>query len=96
MTIKIYDFDNEPSEVVIPNDKEISTIYVCILSGDETGIITFTDGSTIRFNASDCRMTDFYDGDYIVGGDNVQKWIDFDFSEYCGTRSYYRQRVFDV
>lgn len=56
MIIKIYDYENKPTEIVIPDDKEISAIFVVVLSGDETGIVMFTDGTSIRFDASDCRI----------------------------------------
>lgn len=95
MTIKIYDWQDKSSKIVIPDDKVISSIYVCVLSGDETGFIHFTDGSSLSFDASDCRITGYYDGDYIVKGDDIQKWIDFDFSKCHSTKSYYRQYTFE-
>lgn len=96
MNITIYDYDNEATNVIIPDDKAIESIYVEVLSGDEVGIIKFTDGTHIRFDASDCRMHDWYDGSYVVCGDNLQKWIDYDFSNCRITKSYHRQSVFDT
>ena len=77
MKIKVYDYDNRATKIDIPDDKEISAIVVCVLSGDETGIIRFTDGTTIRFDASDSRTWSFYDGLYVVTGEDIQKWIKF-------------------
>ena len=95
MAIKIYDYANHVTEIAIPDDKVISSIYVNILSGDETGIIVFTDGSHIRFDASDFRFTSFYDGNYVVCGENIQKWIEFDFRDCDLKKSHYRRSVFE-
>ena len=96
MIIKTYGYDDKVTEVVIPDDKEISGICVCVLSGDETGIICFTDGTTIGFDACpSLRMHSFYDGMYYVTSKDIQRWINFDVSEYEGRISYARQEAFD-
>jgi hypothetical protein len=95
MIIKIYDFADKTADFTIPDDKTISEIDVTVLSGDETGRITFTDGTYINFDASNCRLHDFYDGSYTVKGDNIQKWIDFDADCCSGTISYARQDEFE-
>lgn len=96
MIIKIYDYDNRATEITIPDDKVISAIFVCVLSGDETGIICFTDGTAISFDASGCRTVSFYDGCYVVLGENIQKWINFDVSKCTTTISYARQEALDA
>lgn len=95
MIIKIYDYDNESTKITVPDDKVICAIDVNVLSGDETGDIIFTDGTTIHFDASDCRTHSYFDGSYVVTGDNIQKWIDYDFSNCHRTKSYVRQGVFE-
>ena len=92
MIITVYDYANNTKEITLP-DKEIAEILVKVLSGDETGFVKFIDGTTIRFDASDNRITDYYDGDYTLKGKNIKKWIDFKTS---GNRtvSYERQNVF--
>jgi hypothetical protein len=94
MIITIYDYANATKEITLP-DKDIAEITVIVLSGDETGCIEFTDGTEIKFDASDCRLTDYYDGIYTVEGEDIQKWIDF---EPSGNRavSYERQSIFDT
>jgi hypothetical protein len=92
MIIKIYDYDNKPTEVVISDDKAISAIFVNILSGDETGIIMFADGSFKRFDASNHRMHSFYDGSYVVTGEDISRWNEFKSN---GTISYSRKDEFD-
>lgn len=95
MFMKIYDYDNRVTEIEIPEDKQISTIFVNIVSGDETGFVYFTDDSFIRFDASNCRMFGYDDGGYIVKGDNIQKWLNWEPNDDDYTYSYSRQRVFN-
>lgn len=72
----IYDFTNDTVDVRLP-EKQIESINVTVLSGDETGSVVFKDGEIIHFDASDCRMIDFYDGSYSVTGENIQRWLNF-------------------
>ena len=74
MKFKIYDYDNEATIVEIP-DKPIDYIHVIVLSGDETGIVYFKDGTTQSFDASDCRNTDCFDDEYIVDDMYIKEWI---------------------
>ena len=73
MKFKIYDYDNKKVEVEVP-DKPIDHITVTILSGDETGIIYFKDGTTQSFDASDCRSFDYFDDEYIVNDMFIKEW----------------------
>ena len=74
MKFKIYDYDNEATIVEIP-DKPIDYIHVIVLSGDETGIVYFKDGTMQSFDASDCRNMDFFDDEYIVDDMYIKEWI---------------------
>ena len=74
MKFKIYDYDNEKVEVEVP-DKPIDHITVTILSGDETGVIYFKDGTTQSFDASDCRNIGFFDDEYIVDDMYIKEWM---------------------
>ena len=49
--MKIYDYDNREVIIELPY-KEIKEVFVNVLSGDETGIVEFVDGTYIRFDAS--------------------------------------------
>ena len=93
MDIKIYDYNNNIEMVEIPDNKKIESINVTVLSGDETGYIFFTDGTRKRFDASNCRMTSFYDGSYTVPSSKVNDWINW--KPYGFTYSYNRQDDFD-
>lgn len=94
MVIKVYDYDDRPLEIELP-DKEIDFIHVTVLSGDETGYVVFTDKTRVEFDASDCRLMGYYDGSYLVTGDDIDKWIKF---EPSGERtiSYERQEKFEL
>lgn len=74
MKFKIYDYNNKATVVEIP-DKPINYIHVVVLSGDETGVVYFKDGTTQSFDASDCRNTRYFDGEYDVLGKVVGEWI---------------------
>ena len=76
MIITIYDYSDKKKEITLP-DKEISRIFVAIFSGDETGHVEFVDGTTMYFDASTSRFMSFYDGQYVVEGKNIEKWINF-------------------
>lgn len=92
MKFKIYDYDNENVEVEVP-DKPIHHITVTILSGDETGVIYFKDGTTQSFDASDCRSFDYFDDEYIVNDMFIKEWaaINPKVDEY-GIKSYERAK----
>lgn len=42
--ITIYDYDNKPVTVELP-EKEIVSIFINVISGDETGWFTFEDNA---------------------------------------------------
>lgn len=92
-SMTVYDYASTPVEIALP-DKEIVEIYISVISGDETGYVEFADRSKIRFDSSNCRMMSFYDGDYCVEGENIQKWLDFKPSG-DRTVSYERQEYFE-
>lgn len=73
----VYDYDDCPKVIELP-DKEIESITVVVLSGDETGTVNFEDGTTLDFDASGWRTMSFFDGFYVVKGDKLAKWLDFD------------------
>lgn len=73
MKFKIYDYNNNAIEIDT-GDESINLIIVTILSGDETGLIVFEDGTTQAFDASECRITSYFDGQYVVPGNQVEKW----------------------
>lgn len=91
--ITIYDYDDKEVQVEVP-DKEIKEIFVHVLSGDETGLIEFADGTSIHFDASNCRMMSFDDGCYSVEGEDIEKWLNFEPNKNSFCYSYDRQEIF--
>lgn len=73
MKFKIYDYKNSAIEIDT-GDKSINFITVTILSGDETGLVVFEYGTTQAFDASKCRCTSHFEGQYVVLGSQVEKW----------------------
>lgn len=74
----VFDYDDTPRTIELP-DKDIALVHVTILSGDETGYVQFDDKTIMEFDASDCRMQNFYDGSYtITGEEDLEKWFDWE------------------
>ena len=74
--IKIYDYANKEVLIEVPR-KKIKSIFVHVLSGDETGKIIFMGGSSALFDASKSRTVSFDDGYYVVNGEKIKKWLEY-------------------
>lgn len=94
MRFQIYGFNNEPRTILLLNRDvaDISQIFVRVLSGDETGFVEFTDGKREYFDSSCSRFTEYFDGEYIVKGEDIPKWLEFRASS--GTIAYRRRDKF--
>lgn len=68
MEIKVFDYAGAYKLVDIPDNWE--RIHVLVLSGDE--IVTVD--SAFTYDASDCRMEHFYDGQYEITRDRFEEW----------------------
>lgn len=96
MTLTIYDYADTAVEIKIPANTvdDIDLIDIEILSGDETGKVVLKNGDIIHFDASDCRFTNCYDGNYFVqGSEKIKQWLEFKPS--CIGASYERQSIFE-
>lgn len=90
---RIFDYQDNPVEIELRNVK-IVAISVTIFSGDETVDIYYEDGRVECFDSSECRHTDFFDGNYVVLGDKINEWLKWNrFLKYNGI-SYKRQEMF--
>lgn len=76
MYIAAYQYDNKITLIEMP-DMPISKIKVIVVSGDETGIVVFSNGDEIRFDAGIARDMNFVDGGYVVSGDEINEWLNF-------------------
>ena len=81
MKVTVYDYKNREVEVELPIDSisDIATVYVRILSGDETGYVVFKNGKSVRFDSCDFRLTGYDDGDYeLTDPELIKVWIEYD------------------
>ena len=79
MQLSIYNRYNKLVNINLP-DKPIRSIFVLILSGDETRRVEFEDGETFSFDADapdspGGRGIDYCDGYYTVDGDMIPRWM---------------------
>lgn len=64
--LTIYDYDNTPVEITIPNYEDVIAASCEVLSGDEILTITYKDGSHRTYDSSDCRIHGYYDGEVDI------------------------------
>ena len=91
--MKIYDYANRAVEVD-RQGKEIDRIHVTVMSGDEIVTVYFQDGTKIRKDSCECRIKDFYWGEYNVNKHDLKKWEEFEFGEEV-MKSWQRMSAFD-
>lgn len=94
MKFNIYNYADQPVEIETQN-KPIEEIFVQILSGDETIIVTYADGSEDDFDADDTRITSYDDGFYVVTKQHLKEWMNWKPQKGEKCYSYHRQRQFD-
>ena len=66
MEITLFDYDENVKTFDIGELNDIRMINIMILSGDEVASAYYKDGSTARFDSSNVRMIDYYDGEYCI------------------------------
>ena len=100
MVITVYDWGNKPKFIDVPVDsvEGIASIDIRIISGDETGEIILKDGTRIKFDASDDRWVDYYDGEYtLTSTEDIEEWNSYTEKDSDSrTISYCRQKAFDL
>lgn len=94
MKMKIYGYNNRAKEIELPDDRQVCFINVVVLSGDETGVVYFTNGDKIEFDACNSRCISLYDGCYSVVGDDIQRWLNWEPEAIYTMYSYNRQADF--
>ncbi len=77
-TVTIRDYNADTTEVVIDDFENVVSIFVCVISGDEVLYVLYKDGRTERFDSSDCRATDQYEGGYFLPLDKLDEFSDCD------------------
>lgn len=66
MTITILDYNNKKKEVEIGELKDIRSMKMSVVTGDEILHVTYKDGTEKEFDSSDDRRRDYYDGGYVL------------------------------
>lgn len=95
MKFNIYDYADQPIEIET-QDKPIEEIFVQILSGDETIVVTYADDDEDEFDSSNDRIESYNDGFYIVTKEFLDEWMNWKPQEGETCYSYRRQRQFDI
>ena len=64
----IRDYDDCPVEtdVDLDNLEDILRMEILVLTGDEILTVTHKDGTTKCYDSSNCRRTNYYDGEYVL------------------------------
>lgn len=91
-TMRIYDYANRPKDEEL-EDKKITAVHVEVKSGDEFVTVVYEDGQRAVFDASATRGIDYYDGEYKVRGDEIERWLRYE-PKKTGTVSYERLAEF--
>lgn len=73
MQVTLYDFNDDPTVVDIPDDWKL--IIVRIISGDEV-IDVVTEDKVYTYDSSSTRIMDFYDEQYVITPNEFAKWCE--------------------
>ena len=68
MVIKILDYKDKTKDVEIGELKDIKSINVNVVTGDEILIVSYKDGTEKRIDSTEpgYRTRDFFDGTYVL------------------------------
>lgn len=92
--VYIRDYNDTKKAVTINSFEDVEKITVSIQSGDEILTVYYKDLSTVDFDSSDCRLMNFFDGEYELPLDKIDDFSAFDGSSYDCERkfdSYYQK-----
>lgn len=66
--LKIIDYSGNKVKTTIDLNKleDIQRIEIEVVTGDEICRVQYKDGKREKFDSSNCRMTDYYDGEYTL------------------------------
>lgn len=66
MKIKILDWNSRGKEVEIGKIEKVMAMYIQVISGDEVLCVFDKKGNIHRFDSSDTRTMNYYDGEYKI------------------------------
>lgn len=83
MIINIVDYKDDRIPAYIGDIENIDYIEVKVLSGDEVITVWYKDGTyKDDLDSSQCRLKDYYDGEYKVPSKQIEKWSNMSGSSY--------------
>ena len=82
MIINIVDYKGERIPAYIGDIENIDYIEVEVLTGDEFITVWYKDGKYDYWDSSVYRGTDYYDGEYEVPSEQIEKWSNMPGSSY--------------
>ena len=75
MKIKLLDYETKTKVVDVGDIKEIGSIYIHVISGDEVLVVVYKDYTIKTFDSSNTRCEDRHEGRYLIY--NEQLGINF-------------------
>ena len=75
MKIKLLDYKSEIHYADVGDIKEIGSIYIDVISGDEVLVVVYKDYTIKEFDSSNTRCEDLREGRYLIY--NEQLGINF-------------------
>ena len=71
MKIKLLDYENKTKIVDVGDIKEIGSMYIEVLSGDEVLYVIYKDYTIKEFDSSNTRCEDSHDGGYPIYNEQI-------------------------
>ena len=66
MKIKILDHETKTKVIDVGDIKEIGSMYIDVISGDEVLVVVYKDYTTKEFDSSNTRCEDYLDARYPI------------------------------
>ena len=76
MKFNIYDYKDNAVEIDTKG-KEVASISVEVVSGDERIEIMYENGNFAMIDSSSDRFINYHDGDYELSGDKLLEWMEY-------------------
>lgn len=76
MKFNIYDYNDKAIEVDTKG-REIVSVSVEVISGDERIEIMYKSGAFNMIDSSSNRFINYYDGGYELSGDKLLEWMEY-------------------
>ena len=71
MKIKLLDCEDKISFVDVGDIKEIGSMYIEVLSGDEVLVVLYKDYTIKKFDSSNTRCEDSHEGGYSIYNEQI-------------------------